>query len=257
VPTLNLASRFFEHARHAPDRLALSTAEGMLTYGDLEPLVRRIAAWLLVNEVSRLGILAQRGIEAHAGILGASAAAVTYVPLSPKSPPQRLSHQCQRSGVDALIVDASGLAALESLSPEERPTRLLAPRIEKPGFGADGAVTLGALAGLREPVAAQSSAISYILYTSGTTGEPKGVMVSVANVRAVVDASCSLYGFHSEDRFSGHYELVFDASVLETHCAFVHLRAIHSKEPAHDLGFHPLARGHGAKDQGIEAQRLS
>ena len=68
------------------------------------------------------------------------------------------------------------------------------------------------------PVDVAANSIAYLLFTSGSTGQPKGVMVSHANVLHYVDYVTNRYGFTSNDRVSQTFDLTFD---LSAHDMFV------------------------------------
>src|SRR5207245_4498823 len=68
------------------------------------------------------------------------------------------------------------------------------------------------------PVKVPENTIAYLLFTSGSTGQPKGVMVSHGNVLHYVDYVTKRYGFTSNDRVSQTFDLTFD---LSAHDLFV------------------------------------
>jgi len=65
-----------------------------------------------------------------------------------------------------------------------------------------------------------SQAIAYLLFTSGTTGEPKGVPVTHSSVRSYIEYMCGRCDLNETDRFSQHSDLTFDLSVHDLFLAW-------------------------------------
>src|SRR5207245_4086775 len=71
-----------------------------------------------------------------------------------------------------------------------------------------------------EPQPASPGSIAYLLFTSGSTGVPKGVMVAVRNVLHFVDVMVARYGITEEDRFSQAFDMSFDLSAFDMFVAW-------------------------------------
>src|SRR5262249_51529926 len=156
-----------------------------------------------LGEPPLTALLAARSASAYAAILGALLAGHGYVPLNPRFPARRNAPMLERSGARTLVVDAEGAALAPELLPElEQPPRV------------GNAVALGWGAGV-EWAPASSHAVAYLLFTSGSTGIPKGVAVSHANVVPFVDAVVDRYEIGEEDRCSQTFDLTFDLSVFD------------------------------------------
>lgn len=223
--TFNPAQPFYEHSVTNSQGLALFVGEMRFSYGELANLARRISGWLGLKsgKVSgKVGILASRTLEAYAGVLGTVWSGAAYVPINPRTPEDRLIRILRMMELDALIADQAGLDLLSDRVLECAPGRIL--------FGAGATPSQSALGfqGIRfesfaeltdegpdQPVTVAEDALAYIIFTSGTTGTPKGIMIetgSLAQFRGVVQDRC---GFRPTDRVSQVAELTFDNSVLD------------------------------------------
>ncbi len=200
---LNFAVPFLDRVKKRPDRLALHVGDENYTYAEIALRAGQMAGWLAGirrERELRVGILGSRSVEVYTGILGALWSGCAFVPLNPKFPQARLRSMIARSGLEALIVDRSGLSCLRNGLASEAPKAVLAGCEE--------------VRKLRPPVPDSVSAgdLAYILFTSGTTGDPKGVMVSAGNLFHVLRVCRERYRFSEEDRISQAFETTYDAS---------------------------------------------
>jgi amino acid adenylation domain-containing protein len=223
---LNLALPFYHNATRNPERLALSVDNRNFTYGELLAVVVGVATWLrerCAGDVHRVGILASRSLEAYAGILGTCWAGAAYVPLSPDWPAARLIKVLEATELDALVVDERGLKLLSHQVLTACPKHILASsRQTSPSLCSAGSER--GIAGfdtlLRSdhpplPKDLREDDLAYIMFTSGTTGSPKGVMISVGNVVHFLTAMRDRFPFGEQDRISQTFELTFDLSVFD------------------------------------------
>ncbi|GJG89694.1 amino acid adenylation protein [Gemmatimonadetes bacterium T265] len=227
----SLRSGFLAHAARTPDTPALVVRGVSHSYGALDQRARRLATVLSAGgsrRVERVAVFASRSEVAYAGTLGALYAGAAYVPLNPRFPVERTRAMLRRAGVDAIIADAAAAAQLpDVLEGVERPACIITPdggvrddRAE--GIGADvrGADWIGADALARvEPLVrlpgVLSDDVAYLLFTSGTTGEPKGIAVTHANVLHCLDAAAQRYVLGSDDRATQTFDLTFDLAVFD------------------------------------------
>jgi amino acid adenylation domain-containing protein len=200
----NLAYPFHGEACAHPDRVALDVAGASYGYGEVAGWAARAAAALGAAE--KVGVLASRTLGAYVGVLGACWCGAAYVPLNPKLPDERLARIFHIVGLDALVVDEIGLARL---TPE---LRAIAPRII---LDLSGNLHSLPAVGLTAPVQRESDDLAYILFTSGTTGVPKGVMIALGSVAQFLAAMRSRFPLAPSDRISQTSDLSFDVSVFE------------------------------------------
>lgn len=228
----SLISGFLESAERFPDRLALVVDGNSLSYATLRGAVCRIAATIQTLQGGQesfplVAVFAHRSQTAYAGVLGSLGAGKGYVPLNPKFPPERTSQMLTLSGCTFLIVGKECLSQLSGLlKAVNRPLTLILPDVasveELPSqHPRHRFVFAGQLPNLKSVYFEENSTpapLAYLLFTSGSTGVPKGVPISQGNVRAYVDYICQRYAVTEHDRFSQQFDLTFD---LSAHDMFV------------------------------------
>ena len=229
-----LHSGFLASAAAMPDRPALHVAGQTLSYRELLEKAQRLAATLQ----SRRGadedvpvvtaVFADRSATGFAGILGALLAGHGYVPLNPNFPVSRTSWMLERAGCTWVVVDAAAMAQLdEVLSSISRRLLVVLPEgVECSPLAADWpehtfVAARDLLAASHWSAGSQSAdSLAYLLFTSGSTGEPKGVPVTHANVTPFINVMAERYGVTPDDRFSQMFDTTFDLSVFDLFVAW-------------------------------------
>ena len=223
----NLANGVYQSSLRFPHELALSVAGRQLTYSQLRETVQPIANWLRHNcaeAAPRVAILSARTLSTYAGILGACWAGGTYVPASTKLPEDRLIQLLDRVQAEALIVDADTEAQLSPRVLAHCPRLILSPeRSTSLQLELDGGASV-TLAGRdvllpfdpqETPASIGPDHVVYIIFTSGTTGIPKGVMIQASAVAHFVSVMQARYALQPSDRVAGMTEITFDISVFD------------------------------------------
>jgi clorobiocin biosynthesis protein CloN4 len=176
-------------AQERPEACAVAGPDGELTYGELDHLAASWAAALRVAKSDRVVLQLPKSARAVALMQAVLRAGAVYVPVDPLTPESRLD-RIVRDCQPALVITESTLAQLPDAPPQT------------------------------EPVAVGPDDPAYILYTSGSTGEPKGVCLSHRNAEAFIDWVVDTIHLTPEDRFANHAAWSFDLSVLDLYAAF-------------------------------------
>lgn len=223
-----------------PDALAVSEGEEALTYGELNAFSNRVAAALRERGCragDRVCLLLPKTPRTIGAILGTLKAGCIYVPLDPESPVSRLASMIRKATPRVLLVsDATG--ALErKLAASGATSDVVLGRLDAGAAGQDPSVagspeafTLSdADGGTPDPPPAPvgPSDPAYILFTSGSTGMPKGVVITHGNVASLVEWAVRHFELGPDDRLSGHSPLCFDLSVLDIFGAFAAGASLH------------------------------
>jgi len=233
----SLASGFAASWQRFPERPALEVDGETWSYARLGRRAVALAARLRELEPAPgpglTAVLGQRSAGAFAGLLAALFRGHGYVPLHPGFPARRIAHMLERAGCQTVVVGAEAESLLESLLAVVSPGPLfvladradcaeLAGRWPAHRFAA-GASPEPGLAAASGPVAPDPVAgndVAYLLFTSGSTGPPKGVAVSHANVRHFLERVIQRYDVRETDRLSQLFELTFDLSVFDLFVAW-------------------------------------
>jgi L-proline---[L-prolyl-carrier protein] ligase len=207
-------------ARHQHAPAVVHDGE-ILTYGQLfawaEQLAEVFAAALSPGD--RVALNLQKSPAAIAAMIGTLLAGCTYVPIDPASPMLRRRFIVQDSGAAALVLDAVAAAEWSRESPIPNLALLVGtcpalPAVQRASLAPPGQATRPLFRKFRQ---VQSSDLAYVLYTSGSTGEPKGVMITHGNAAGFVTWALDQFDIGSSDRIAIHAPLHFDLPVLDVY----------------------------------------
>lgn len=199
------------HARETPDAKALHWGEAEITYAQLWRWAGAVAGALRANGVrggDRVALLDGSTPHYVAALYGIWRAGGVAVPLEPRAPAKQGALRIAHSQAQILLVASEHSQLEATLSACPSPPRTLDP-----------AAIIGAAP---LPFAAtDNQRLAMILYTSGTTGHPKGVMLSHANLASNTHAVLAALGLEAGDRalLGVPLQYAFGNSVLHTHLA--------------------------------------
>lgn len=231
----SLRTGFLRSTKDHPDRIAIEVAGASLTYQALHDRAASVAATLALHDARPEGapgaltaVFGQRSVATFVGVLGVLLRGDGYVPLNPTFPNDRTQSMLVRSGCRAIIVDEGAEKLLSSvLSGITQSLVLLFPERDDVGDLAElfpSHRVLGRAdfqpASSWTPAPVDPDALAYLLFTSGSTGIPKGVMVAHRNVNAFLDSMAERYAVTPDDRLSQTFELTFDLSVFDLFLAW-------------------------------------
>jgi len=215
-------------ARRHPDDLAALDGDRSLTYGELDGQSNRVAHLLAERGVvkgDRVGLYLDKSLESIVAVYGIMKAGAAYVPLDPDAPVPRLVYIVGDCGIRCLLTGSEkqgqlaamlgGGALIETLILLDAPTTY----VDLAGVRTLGKDEIDAAPADSVAVDVIDQDLAYILYTSGSTGDPKGVMLTHRNALAFIAWAAEEFAVDRSDRLSSHAPLHFDLSVFDLYAA--------------------------------------
>ncbi len=224
-----LSTLLSEAAASRPEHSAVEDARGASCYAELTDQVGRLAATLsqFVRPGDRVGVMMPKSNDAVLSLYGIMWSGAAYVPLDVAAPTPRLTYMIHNCTMKALVTctgqarrligqlgesDLQGMVLLDAeIVPDDLASAFSFPVLARPEVASQ--------APSRQPIQVAGDDLAYILYTSGSTGEPKGVMISHRNALAFIEWSRRVVDVRPDDRISSHAPFHFDLSILDLYVA--------------------------------------
>ena len=202
-------------AEGAQGHVAIDTGEVSWTFRDLDDRANQVARYLVdhgIGSGDRVALLFDKSVETYVALLAVLKVNAAYIPLDASFPKERIGFILQDAGARAIVslsdfratVDAF---ALPIILLDEAETKINAKATERLSQAE------------RKPPANE---LCYIVYTSGTTGNPKGVAIGHPSICNFVKVAGEVYGIEARDRVYQGMTIAFDFSVEELWVPAVH-----------------------------------
>lgn len=196
---------FVRQARRTPDGVAVSFGRKRLSYRELDAWSSKLCTELAsrgVGPETLVGIAIERSYEMVVALLGILKAGAAFVSLDPAYPEKRLGYMIDDAHVSMILTEEW---VVEWLPRRSAPIFCIDTewgRIEKQDIQP-------------RPVMLHPDNLAYVMYTSGSTGHPKGVMITHRGVRNRLLWDHAVYGLRPGDAVLQHTSLNFDIAVWE------------------------------------------
>lgn len=198
-----LQAIFEQRAEQYADKLAVSCAEHALTYRELNQRANQLARALVERGVGpgvTAGVMLERSVDMMVALLAVWKAGGAYVPISPDYPPERVTFLLADSQAKVVLVDRDA----RDSSPQAKSLYL---NVKEPAIYSRDDANLAPRSGPAD--------LAYIMYTSGSTGQPKGVMIEHRSVLNRIVWMHKQFPITADDCTLQKTPFTFDVSVWE------------------------------------------
>jgi len=204
---------FAHQVARSPNATALICGDDRLSYAQLDARANRLAHWLKRRGVAVGEIVAvalPRSFEMIVAVVAIQKCGAAYLALDPDYPSKRLAY---------MLGDAQPILLLSvrqtDIAPSETGQSEAIPRINLDDGATAAAIAASPDGALGDDDIVLLSQVSYVVYTSGSTGQPKGVVVTHAGVHALVSSYRERLRVDADSRILQFASLCFDASFAE------------------------------------------
>lgn len=218
-------------AAEHPDRVAAVDGSTVMTFAELDMRSNQLANLLIelgVERGDRIGIYLDKSLASIVAIFGILKSGAAYVPFDPLAPVSRLAYMARNACIEVLVSGSEKADAWPDLVVRGASLRALVVlnahdearyRDTLPGVPVATSAALAEQPTDPPSVEVIGLDLAYILYTSGSTGEPKGVKLSHLNALTFVEWAAEICAIGPDDRLTSHAPLHFDLSIFDIFAA--------------------------------------
>ncbi len=205
----SIVSRFEECVERYPERLAVKTRANSATYSQLNRKANRLTHQVTEHSTPTVALLFEHDLDMVTGILGALKAGKVYVPMDPSYPVERLAYMLRDTKTSLILTNEHNLTVADQLR------RITGVDI------IDLSQTDETRSGENLNLSIEPSQPAYILYTSGSTGQPKGVFQNHRNVLHFIRNYTNNLHINFDDRLTLFSTYCFDAAIMDIYGALL------------------------------------
>jgi D-alanine--poly(phosphoribitol) ligase subunit 1 len=198
--------KLFATANAMPEHIAVSHNGNTTSFGELVKTVQSLTAtFAKFSQSPKVVICADAGADTYAAMFAALAAGGFYVPLNAQVGESRLVTAVKRIKPDVVVTTRKAASALASVLSSAPVVYLDEVNLEIESA----------------PIQRPAHHLAYVMFTSGSTGIPKGVMISQSALQHHIVWATQAFAVSAKDRWSQHHNIGFDLSVLDIFCSLI------------------------------------